>query len=164
MSPTHPHPIWTSCESNPREIHKSVQACRMLSGRYLTDRLQRHWTHNKAGVCLLPLCSPQSEGSLEHILLHCSALETTRQKLYDLCHKVSQESSELSTIVNKLTLSGDQQLLMQLILDCTVIPDVIKTTQTSGTHTRDRLLYLGRTWCYNIHRARMNKLGLCEFK
>ena len=57
-----------------------------------------------------------------------------------------------------------EQLLMQLILDCTVIPDVIKTTQTSGTHTRDRLLYLGRTWCYNIHRARMNKLGLCEFK
>ena len=67
MSLTRPHPIWTTCGSNPFESHKASIASRMLSGRYLTDKLQRHWTMNKTGVCLLPTCSPPAEGSLEHI-------------------------------------------------------------------------------------------------
>ena len=78
MSLTRPHPIWTACGSNPFECHKSVITCRMLSGRYLTDRLQRHWTQNKSGKCLLPNCLPEAEGSLEHLLLHCPALSHTR--------------------------------------------------------------------------------------
>ena len=32
------------------------------------------------------------------------------------------------------------------------------------THTRDRLIYLGRSWCYIIHRERMKKLGLFEIQ
>ena len=70
MSLARPHPIWTSCGSNPFECHKASLASRMLSGRYLTDKLQRHWTVNKAGLCLLPTCSPPAEGSLDHLLLH----------------------------------------------------------------------------------------------
>ena len=42
MSLSSPHPILTSCGSNPFESHKAVLACRMLSGKYLIDRLQRH--------------------------------------------------------------------------------------------------------------------------
>ena len=136
----------------------------MLSKRYLTDKLQRHWTWNRAGLCLLPTCFPSSEGSLEHILLHCPALDSARKKVYSLYHKVSLESTDLSTIIYKIFLSGDQLLLMQLILDCTSLPEVIQTAKTGVTHTRDRLLYLGRSWCYSIHRERMNKLGLLEFK
>ena len=83
--------------------------------------------------------------------------------MFSLCYKVSQESKELSTIINKI-ISSDDQLLVQLILDCTVLPDVIKTTSTSGTYIRDRLLYIGRTWCHSIHSERMNQLGLFEFK
>ena len=84
--------------------------------------------------------------------------------MYSLYHKVSLESTDLSTIIYKIFLSGDQLLLMQLILDCTSLPEVIQTAKTGVTHTRDRLLYLGRSWCYSIHRERMNKLGLLEFK
>ena len=164
MSLARPHPIWTSCVSNPWEIHKAVTACRILSGRYLTDKLQRHWTWNRAGHCLLPSCIPMSEGSLEHILLHCPALNSVRRRMYSLYRKVSMESAELSTVINTIFLSGDQQLIMQLILDCTTLPEVIKITQASMTHTRDRLLYLGRSWCYSIHRERMKKLGLFEFR
>ena len=74
------------------------------------------------------------------------------------------ESAELSTVINKILLSGDQLQLMQLILDCTTLAEVIKITQSGVTHTRDRLLYLGRSWCYSIHRERMKKLGLFEFR
>ena len=164
MSLTRPHPIWSSCGANPFESHKAVTTSRMLSGRYLTDRLQRHWTTNKAGYCLLPSCTPQSDGSLEHILLYCPALHAARTRMFNLCHKVSKESEELSTLINIVLQSDDEMLRMQFLLDCTTIPAVIRITQLSGTDTRDRLLYIGRTWCYSIHRERMNQLGLLSFR
>ena len=164
MSLTTPHPIWTSCGSNPFESHKAVTACRMLSGRYLTDKLQRHWTQNQNGYCRLPLCPPNSDGSLEHLLLHCPALLTTRTKLYELCSTIARETPLLSSVINSILLSDNNELILQLVLDSSVLPIVIRITQLYGTHTRDRLLYLGRTWCYNIHRERMNQLGLFEFR
>ena len=45
MSLNSPHPIWTSANS-PYEVSKAVIAARMLSGRYRTDRLSRHWTND----------------------------------------------------------------------------------------------------------------------
>ena len=164
MSLSRPHPIWSSCGSNPFEVHKAVTSARMISGRYLTDQLQRHWTRNHAGNCLLPTCTPPSVGSLEHLLLFCPALRCTRAKLFKLCNKVSLESDELSRIINLVLYSGDQQTLMQFIIDCSTMPEVIKSAQTYGNHIRDRLMYIGRTWCYNIHRERMNQLGLLEFR
>ena len=80
MSLTRPYPIWTSCGAHPFECHKAVTTSCMLSGRYLTVWLQRHWTNEKAGYCLLPAFTSESDGSLEHILLHCTTLNKTRTK------------------------------------------------------------------------------------
>ena len=75
MSLTKPHLLWTSCGSSSFETHKALITAKMLAGRYLTDSLQRHWTDNKAGVCLLPACKPlQVQGTLVHILLYCASL------------------------------------------------------------------------------------------
>ena len=164
MSLCRPHPIWSSCGPNSWECNKAVTVCRMISGKYLTDQLQRHWTLNTSGDCLLPACSPRSLGSLEHLLLHCSALRTTREKTIKLCPKVSTESSDLSNIITTTLQAGDHARMMQLLLDCTAVPEVIRCTQESGTQTRDRLLYLGRTWCHNIHRERMTQMGLFQFR
>ena len=49
MSLMHPHPLLSSCGSKPFEVHKAVTVARMLSGRYLTDKLQRHRTVNRDG-------------------------------------------------------------------------------------------------------------------
>ena len=84
--------------------------------------------------------------------------------MFNLCYKVSKESEELSTLINMVLQSDDEMLRMQFLLDCTTIPAVIRITQLSGTDTRDRLLYIGRTWCYSIHRERMNQLGLLSFR
>ena len=165
MSLIRPHPIWTSCGSNPFECHKAVVAARMLSGRYLTDKLQRHWTQNKLGVCLLPSCTPSNiEGSLEHILLYCTALAPTRVRLLQLCRNISLNDPVLSAILIPALSSGDQQSIMQLLLDCTTIPVIIDHTQKYGTNLQDKVLYFGRTWCYSIHRERMNQLGLFDFR
>ena len=52
MSLSAPHPIWSSFGSNPFKCHKAITAALMLSGRYLTDKQQRHWTGNKSSPIL----------------------------------------------------------------------------------------------------------------
>ena len=69
MSLTSPHPLWLNAGS-PFEVSKAVVVARMLSGRYRTDRLTRHWNKdNPHGFCRLPGCLHE-EGNLAHILLH----------------------------------------------------------------------------------------------
>ena len=63
MSLTTPHLIWLTCGSNPYEVHKAVIQAKMVSGRYVTDKLSRHWTQNKAGICSIPTCTGQDIGS-----------------------------------------------------------------------------------------------------
>ena len=88
MSLSHPHPLWTTAGSNPFEISKAVIQARMLSGRYPSDYLARHWTKNKNGYCLLPHCSGrETPGTLEHILLYCSSLAECRQKVLSLASR-----------------------------------------------------------------------------
>ena len=90
MSLATPHPIWTSAK-NPYEIGKAVISARMLSGRYRTDYLSRHWSNrNPSGYCTLPGCVEQI-GSLEHLLLYCPALADARCGVINLWanHKVS---------------------------------------------------------------------------
>ena len=63
MSLSHPHLIWTTCGSNSFEVNKAVVQAKMLSGRYVTDKLSRHWSQNKSGICSLPGCTGQAIGS-----------------------------------------------------------------------------------------------------
>ena len=79
MSLSTPHPIWTTAGS-PFEVRKATISAKMLSGRYRTDRLMRHWSKsNPHGLCRLPGCSGE-QGTLHHILLSCPALAEARGK------------------------------------------------------------------------------------
>ena len=165
MSLTQPHPIWTSCGSNRFECHKAVTAARMLSGKYLTDWLQRHWTDNQEGTCLLPACAQaKAQGTLQHLLLYCPSLDHIRKKLFNLFTRVCMEDPIIFDIVSSAFLTDDTDTKMQLLLDCSTMPAVIQASQQYGTLFRDRILYLGRTWCYNIHRERMTQLGLYNYR
>ena len=136
----------------------------MLSGRYITDQLSRHWTNNRSGYCLIPGCSNQDVGSIEHLLLHCTALQDPRRKMIDLCLNVSKETPVLRSLIQDLLHNSDQEQLMQLLLDCTVLPSVISLTQTYGQGLLQPLFYISRNWCYSIHRKRMNLLGLPQYR
>ena len=166
MSLTKPHPIWTACGPNPYEVHKACCVAKMLSGRYLTDWLQRHWTKNKSGRCLLPLCGPlETPGTLEHLLLFCPSLATRRSNLLTLAVKIAAEHHSLSNILNNFLFKpSEPSATIQLLLDCTSIPEVIQTKDNYGPMIMNRLLYLGRTWCYSIHRDRMTQLGFLKFR
>ena len=137
------------------EVHKAVTQARMLSGRYVTDQLSRHWTKNSSGLCSLPGCSGQDVGSLEHILLLCPALSEARLRVIELCRKVASESEELDTILKHVLDNQTKEVTMQFLLDCSNLPAVILSNHSKKHYIMQRLFYLTRTWCYSIHRIRM---------
>ena len=164
MSLLRPHPIWTTCGSNPFEVNKAITQARMLSGRYITDQLARHWTQNKAGKCLLPGCTQPNIGSLEHVLLECSALNSTRQKMVSLCFNVGNEYLPVKNIIEEALSTKDYKHLMQFLLDCSSLPAVVTLQQVCGSECFYPLFYATRTWCYSIHRKRMDLLGLFQYR
>ena len=67
------HPLWVTCGSSPTAVRAATVQARMLSGRYRTDWLRRHWT-GESGACRLPACT-FNQGDLPHLLTGaCPAL------------------------------------------------------------------------------------------
>ena len=159
MSLTKPHTIWLSCGSNPYETHKAVIQAKMLSGRYVTDQLSRHWTSNKDGICTIPGCSGTDIGTLEHLLLFCPSLA-------ELWLTAAADNPDLSDIINEILSSHDHapDTAVQFLLDCSSFPAVIYLKQTFGDEYVYPLFYLTRSWCYSMHRARMTKIGLPQYR
>ena len=151
MSLSTPHPLWSSA-SSPYEVGKAVIAARMLSGRYRTDRLTRHWTQtNPDGLCRLPGCF-NNEGNLEHILLHCTALSEARSRVVSLFTAFLVSRQELFPVIHHYTIV-EEHLLLQFLLDPSCLPLVISTNK-HYPNTTNQCLYLARTWCYSIHLSR----------
>ena len=71
-----PHPIWTFSRGNPYEVEKACVQARMISGRYRTCWLSRHWSGDLSGMCSLPLCreTAPTPGTLHHIIFDCPDL------------------------------------------------------------------------------------------
>ena len=146
---------------SPYEVGKAVIAARMLSGRYRTDSLTRHWTKtNPDGLCRLPGCDNQ-EGDLEHILLHCPALSDSRSRIVSLISAFLVPRQELFPVIYHYTIE-DEKNLLQFLLDPSCLPLVISTNR-EYPDTLKHCLYLGRTWCYSIHIYRsklLKQLGI----
>ena len=161
MSLSFPHPIWTSAGS-PYEVGKAVIAARMLSGRYRTDTLSKHWTRdNPEGYCRLPGCSNQ-EGNLVHILLHCPALAASRARMISLWGAFMVTRPSLFPVIKNYTIVEDN-LLLQFLLDPSCLPLVISTNM-AVPGTLKHCLYLARTWCYSTHLARSKFLREMNLK
>ena len=146
MSLRHPHPLWTSTGQNTYEVSKAIQQARLLSGRFRTESLCRHWSKNKNGWCLSETCHEQVE-SVEHILLFCNSYNKVRDPHFALW------LSHPDPAVNHLlcnAVESQPEYLIQFILDCSVLPEVISATQQNGSL---------RTFCYTIHRKRLKMLG-----
>ena len=81
MSLTKTHPLWSTAGCSPSKVAMATIQARMVSGRYRTEYLCRHWSSNKTGVCLLSEQCKTSIEDLPHILCLCPALQHTREKL-----------------------------------------------------------------------------------
>ena len=157
MSISRPHPLWTSCSSNPFEVNKAIVQASFLSGRYTTDYLARHWNHsNPAGYCLL--CPDKFiPGTLHHLLLECDAFHTKRQSICEFWMKQADDNPHLLQLLQDM-LQSSPSVLIQFLLDPSTLPQAISMSQ-AGNINIDFVFYLTRTYCYGIHRRRLQLTG-----
>ena len=157
MSISIPHPLWTSCSSNSFEVNKAIIQASFLSGRYKTDYLARHWNHsNPAGYCLL--CPDKFiPGTLQHLLLECEAFDDKRQSLCKFWIQQSDDNPHLLQLLQDI-LQSPPRIIIQFLLDPSTLPQVISMSQ-AGSINIDFIFYLTRTFCYGIHRRRLQLTG-----
>ena len=82
-----------------------------------------------------------------------------------LCVSVCLNSVSLTIITNVLFRSRESDShLMQLLLDCSALPEVIAASQLHGNQVFADLFYIGRNWCFCVHRERLKCLGKWNFQ
>ena len=97
-------------------------------------------------------------GSIEHILLSCTSLENHRTRLLRCVDNSGGYHQVVETFIKK-TMSYNSELSVQLLLDCSTIPEVIVMSQTFGDIILEDLFKFSRTWCYTMDRERRKMLG-----
>ena len=165
MSLSTPHPLWTMAES-PYQVSKAITVATMLSGRYVTDHRARYWSRsNPDGHCQLCLFTghPATPGTLEHLLLKCPTLAETRTQSNTFWSAYLRDKPFLFPIILHHTLTPGiegEKLHMQLLLDPSTCPMVVRAVQTKGVGILSHLLYMTRTWCHTHHLKRKRMLKL----
>ena len=161
MSLTTPHPIWSSLDGNPYEAKAAKIQAVFLTGRYRTARLCRFWSeNNREGYCLLDSCKDRLiTEDLDHIILYCPSLSETRRRLFRFTSDYVAAQPILSDIIRAYLYATDTKVVMQFIIDCSVLPLVISAHQTHGQATHNYLYKIMCTWCRSLHRDRLRALG-----
>ena len=135
---------------------------KMLSGRYRSCWLRRHWTQ-ESGACRLPGCG-QVPGDVAHLLSgECPALQpylaTTLHHIPDM---LGHHPELLNPVM--LALNGDREAVTTFLLDPSTDPCVINLVQQYGQGpVLHPLFRVSRAWVWCAHRTRMRMLGLEHF-
>ena len=161
MSLRQPHPLWTTCQNNTFEVNKSIAVARLLSGRYRSDWHCRHWSQtNKEGFCLL--CPGKNlRGNIEHLIVDCTALDDKRNLLFKFWSQQAKDSPHLQHLVSTMRASPPNKFV-QFVLDPSVMAEVISGCQDKH-FSLDEIFHLTRTFCYGLHRRRLQLLGRFNF-
>ena len=160
MSLKTPHLIWTTAGSSPAKIRKATIQALMISGRYRTESLVRHWSKtNKTGSCLLSLECSGTLDDIEHILQHCPALDGTRSYLLEYTKfYVAKLDLPLAEIITEYC-SPSNPDFCQFLLDCSSLASVIAFAQEFGSSCLSDMFEVSRTWVYALHRDRLRRLN-----
>ena len=157
-----PHPIMTSAGSSPYFVNMAKVQLIMISGRYRTEALASHWSPSGSKNCQTPQCIGLGKvEDLRHILAECESLDATRNRLSDFTGKYSDKIDvpEIRRIIETYC-SSQHPDFCQFLVDCSVLPVVIRAAQEFGSKlVHEHLFRITRTWCYCLHRDRLRILG-----
>jgi len=148
------HPLWWTCNSSSSAVRSATVMAKMLSGRYRSCWLRRHWTQ-ESGACRLPGCG-QVPGDVAHLLsAECPALQphlaSTLQHLLDM---FAPHPHLLHPVLTAL--HGDREAVTTFFLDPSTDPLVIQLVQLYGSvNVLVPLFQASRAWVWSAHRARM---------
>ena len=144
--------IWLSAKNNPFETSKAVIVARIISGRYRSEAFCRHWT-NSNGYCMSPTCR-NVLGDVEHLLLHCPALDCARTKMLEMWQeKTAALYPDLFNLISKIRKSPHSCLMHFLLNPCS-FPEIIAMGQAQGTDLIDHAYYLTRTYVHYLHKKK----------
>ena len=133
----------------------------LLSGRYRTEKLRRHWSSNKMGYCVYPSCTNLKQiDDEEHFLLYCQALNCERRRLCSKIFSYSCDKPVLSNLLTKYLYGDDDLLKMQFLLDASTLPDIISASQLHGISILAECAKIGRLWCWCMHATRLRTLKM----
>ena len=118
------HPLWWTCLSSSTAVRSATVMAKMLSGRYRSCWLRRHWTE-ESGACRLPGCG-LVPGDVPHILSgECPALQpylaTTLQHLFDMLNPHPHLLPPFMAALN-----GDRETVTAFFLDPSTYPGVMQ--------------------------------------
>ena len=94
------------------------------------------------------------------MLVKCPALAEPRQSSVLHWSDYLSDKPDIYPVIAHHTLSGDDGLHVQLLLDPASCPMVISLVQELGRGILSHLLYLTRTWVYSHHLKRQRLLKL----
>ena len=161
MSLSSTHPIYSTCGSSPYEVSKAVIQARFLSGRARVESLTKHWDMtNKDGICQLCQMIRPLPGTIEHLLLSggCPALVDARLSMLSMFQAYMVPRPYLLPIVDEL-FGKDETTTMQFLLDCSVLPLIIRLSQQSENPVLHDIFYLTRTYVFKLFVTRRRLLG-----
>ena len=163
MSLNAPSNLLTSCLGNGDEVRKLTVQTRMLSGRYRTCWLRRHWSGDTSGACRVPGCTGDTPGTLLHLATgQCPGLADSTTNAVGYWVKFLQSRPHLAPIITMYA-DGDPDAFLAFLLDPSVQAPVLTLAGQLGSFVVDELCHLTRTWLYQHHRARYRALGLWEY-
>ena len=128
---------------------------RMLSGRYRVGSLVRRFSSEISGLC--ELCNLETEDITHLLVPRCLALQDRKAVLIDYGVSLLQQSPIALDIFNEIFFS-DESTKVQFILDCSVLPQVIRASQFDK-NILALLFRFTRTYCYSLHRTRLKLLN-----
>ena len=160
MSLTKTHPLWSTAGYSPIQVSMATIQATMLSGRYRTEALLRHWSSsNRSGSCLLSRECADTIDSVCHILCSCPGLHSVRENLLLYTHNfIARLPQPHANVISRLCHPSNAKFC-EFLLDCSSSPDVITLVQHSGQEILQKFFSLTRTWVFVLHRERLKLLG-----
>ena len=152
-----PHPLLYTA-GNPYEVNKMIVQLRLLSGRARLGTLLCHFSPGNDGTC--ELCNLEVEDLSHFLFPRCPLLQERAQLLIQYMETIFKDSQACLKILNEMIVgcAEDNDLWVQFVLDCSVLPAVIQAVQADQA-VLPLLFKATRTWCYSLHRTRLKLLG-----
>ena len=133
------HPIWTHCKHNSNSLLKAYAQVKLTCGSYVLQSVRAKFNQFQVSK-LCPLCREEDE-TMQHFILHCSELESTR-------------ASFISALCD-LVVCEDNEELLGLILD----PSTACTSEENSDSGETQIFSLARGLCYALHVQRNTLLA-----
>ena len=152
------HNLWVCAAGSGFECRKATILARMVSGRFRSEYLTRHWSSNTQGFCQAGTC-PGTVGTLEHLLIHCPALADVRMRMWNMFYNNTVKFPALLDFLLRLEKSPPDSK-MQFILNPLAIPEVVSIVLYLGQPVLHHVMYLGRTYAYYLYREKQILLGV----